>query len=390
MSKQVTDSVIASKIYKKKNSFEEFHVPKGATSLSDQTSRALRILDALDKKKGLKKDPILFEIRNDLEKSGVEETSFSLTPFVADEMNLISDADLPRYLFHRYRYEIFPGEQRLDDYPPYLQLEPSSICNFRCVFCYQTDIEFSARRSGYMGNMKLDLFKTVIDQAEGNVEFLSFASRGEPLVNKDFSKMLEYCVGKFLNLKVNANASLLTEEKCHALLAGGATTVVFSADAADDPLYSQLRVNGNLDQVRQNIENFQRIRETQYSSVPMISRVSGVMVDESQDMGSMKRAWGGMVDQISFVTYNPWENVYQAPHSRVKSHCSDLWRRMFVWYDGVVNPCDTDYKSKLKVGNINDQSLSDIWRSGNYENLRSIHRNRERAQVSPCNRCVVV
>lgn len=390
MSKQVTDSVIASKIYKKKNSFEEFHVPKGATSLLDQTSRALSILDALDKKKGLKKDPILLKIRNDLEKSGVGETSFSLTQFVADEMNLISDADLPRYLFHRYRYEIFPGEQRLDDYPPYLQLEPSSICNFRCVFCYQTDMEFSARRSGYMGNMKLDLFKTVIDQAEGNVEFLSFASRGEPLVNKDFSKMLEYCVGKFLNLKVNTNASLLTEEKCHALLSGGATTVVFSADAADDPLYSQLRVNGNLDQVRQNIENFQRIRETQYSSVPMISRVSGVMVDESQDMASMKRAWGGMVDQISFVTYNPWENVYQAPRSRVKSHCSDLWRRMFVWYDGVVNPCDTDYKSKLKVGNINDQSLSDIWRSGNYENLRSIHRNRERAQVSPCNRCVVV
>ena len=149
-------------------------------------------------------------------------------------------------------------------------------------------------------------------------------------------------------------------------------------------------MNGNLDQVRQNIENFQRIRETQYSSVPMISRVSGVMVDESQDMESMKRAWGGMVDQISFVTYNPWENVYQAPHSLVESHCSDLWRRMFVWYDGVVNPCDTDYKSKLRVGNINDQSLSDIWRSRNYENLRSIHRNRERAEVSPCNRCVVV
>ena len=32
-----------------------------------------------------------------------------------------------------------------------------------------------------MGQMTLDLFKKVIDQAQGNIEFISLASRGEPL-----------------------------------------------------------------------------------------------------------------------------------------------------------------------------------------------------------------
>ena len=41
----------------------------------------------------------------------------------------------------------------------------------------------------------------IIDAAEGNIEFLSLASRGEPLVSKAINEMLRYTEGKFLNLK---------------------------------------------------------------------------------------------------------------------------------------------------------------------------------------------
>ena len=100
----------------------------------------------------------------------------------------------------------FIPNKKLDDYPPYLQIEPSSICNFRCVFCYQTDEGFSEKKSDHMGTMSLEMYKQ-IDQSAGNIEFLSLASRGEPLVCKDFKR---YRVQRreVLNLKVNTNASL--------------------------------------------------------------------------------------------------------------------------------------------------------------------------------------
>ena len=69
----------------------------------------------------------------------------------------------------------------------------------------------SVKKSDHMGTMSLEMYKQIVDQAAGNIEFLSLASRGEPLVCKDFEGMMEYSVGKFLNLKVNTNASLLTE-----------------------------------------------------------------------------------------------------------------------------------------------------------------------------------
>ena len=46
---------------------------------------------------------------------------------------------LARYLCARYRYDFYPKQQILDEYPPCVQIEPTSICNFRCVFCFQTE-----------------------------------------------------------------------------------------------------------------------------------------------------------------------------------------------------------------------------------------------------------
>ena len=187
----------------------------------------------------------------------------------------------------RYKYEIFPQKKILDDYPPLLQIEPSSICNYRCVFCFETDKTFTNKKNGYMGQMKFDLFKKIIDDAEGNINFLTLASRGEPLVCKDIDKMLHYTEGKFLNVKLNTNASLLSEKNAHSILSGGVNTLIFSADAADEELYSKLRVNGKLKTVLKNIELFKKIQNKHYSKKKIITRVSGVKVNSDQK----KKIW---------------------------------------------------------------------------------------------------
>ena len=182
----------------------------------------------------------------------------------------------------------------------------------------------------------------------------------------------------------------MTESYCHMLLCGGAQTIVFSADAAAEPMYSKLRVNGKLNRVLRNIEQFAKIRETEYNSLPIITRLSGVYVNDSQNIKDMKLLWGGLVDQISFVNYNPWEKLYSSPLSKINKPCSDLWRRMFVWYDGTVNPCDTDYKSTLAVGNIHEQSIEKLWHNDKYSSLRDKHKSGKRQKINPCKRCVLV
>ena len=47
-----------------------------------------------------------------------------------------------------------------------------------------------------MGTMNLNLFKKIIDEIEGKVQFVTLASRGEPLVSKQINEMLKYTSGK--------------------------------------------------------------------------------------------------------------------------------------------------------------------------------------------------
>ena len=363
------------KIYSKQNSFLKFRTAnqKNHKKILDLIKVSLNNQNYLNNLSSYQKSIINLVKKDLFEKGSKNKPRFQLSPNVVNEIELLDREDILKYLFHRYRYEIFPLTQNIDNYPPYLQIEPTSFCNYRCVFCFQTNKDFTTKSHGYMGRMKLELFKLIIDQAENNVEFISLASRGEPLVSPVIVKMLEYTKDKFLNLKINTNASVLTEKKCHAILQSGIRTVVFSADAADAELYKKLRVNGKLEKVVSNIKMFKKIREKHYPRAKIITRVSGVKVSDQQKFDEMENFWSDLVNQVAFVDYCEWENVYQMKKNKISTPCSELWRRMYIWWDGKANPCEVDYRSDLSNGNLKDKDLSQLWKSSAYQQLRDKH-----------------
>lgn len=371
-------------------SFDAFSSKGHDDSISRCLKRSLAILNSAETVPESFTDVIAVVHASLTKAQNGHQADFVIGPYEAAEMENLPEDQIIPYLFHRYRYLMYPGQKILDDYPPCIQIELSSFCNFRCPFCYQSDQRFREKSQGHMGVMKLSLFKKIIDQLEGQVEFVTFASRGEPLLAPDFAAMMEYTRGKFLALKINTNASRLTEKYAHAILSSGVSTLVFSADAADKELYSQLRVNGDFDKTLLNITQFQKIRQQHYPDSKIVTRISGVMVDpERQKLNDMEQVWGGLVDQISFVKYSPWEKIYSAPVNYISTPCSDLWRRMFIWFDGRVSPCDNDYKATLAVGITNNATITQLWNCENYSSLRKKHLKLIRGGLEPCRRCVV-
>jgi len=379
--------------YNLSRSLKQLHSKEQGTSAVDiQSDRAVAIIrEAINTKTLVEKYRSTINlVLQSLENSkGKADLGFRLSTYETDETSRLDDTEIVRYLFHRYRYLEYPLKKIVDDYPPCLQIELTSICNFRCKFCYQSDKSFSSGNSGYMGTMSLADFKRIVDMAAGNIDFVTLASRGEPLLAKDFIEMIDYAKGKFLDLKINTNASMLTEARAHAILASGVKTLVFSVDTTDEEFYREYRVNGDLHKTLNNIRLFGEIRRKHYPESSIITRVSGVLIDpKRQNMDSMVSFWGELVDQVSFVEYSPWEKIYQAQPNDIPDACSDLWRRMFIWHDGTASPCDNDYKVKLKIGSVNSKNISELWRSEKYENLRSTHFEEQRCQLEPCVRCV--
>lgn len=303
------------------------------------------------------------------------------------KVSKIDDKDLFRFLIYRYNYSINPKIFKIEDYPPCIQIEPTSICNFRCVMCYQTDKSFSSKSHGMMGHMPIDLFKKIIDEIEGKIEAVTLASRGEPTLNPKINDMIDYCKGKFLGFKINTNASLLNEKMIHSLLSAKFNEIVFSVDAADKETYEKIRINGKFEKVFNNLKLFSEIRKKYYSETDTIVKVSGVKINSDLKVNKLEETLGEFADVVQLVGYTPWESSYDNPINNIQEPCGQLWYRMFVWWDGKVNPCDYDYKSKLSKWNVKDNTISEIWKSQEYYDYRMKHLSKQRVKINPCNRC---
>lgn len=295
------------------------------------------------------------------------------------------------YLVYRYKFFEFPKQRIVSDFPVHLLLEPSSACNLRCVMCFQTDKTFT--KKPYMGMMEFDLYRTIVDQAaEGGARAISLTSRGEPMMNKRFVDMLHYASEKktFIDLKINSNGTWLDEEMCHGILSSDANVLVISIDAHTEQMYKEIRVRGNFDRVVSNVRRLFEIRSRQYPGSGLEIRISGVKIRDDQNENDFRKFWSEMSDNVVYVHMQArWDTYNNNPHPEKNYPCAFLWNRLYIWHDGTCNPCDEDYKSQLRLGNIKEQSLRDIWHSPKMTEFRNRHMSGARKDIMPCDRCGV-
>ena len=81
----------------------------------------------------------------------VKEDDFLPKGFEDNEAKNLNLNDFLKYVAYRYRYNLFPKLKILEKYPPCVQIELTSICNFRCVMCYQIDKTFSNKSMDIWG-----------------------------------------------------------------------------------------------------------------------------------------------------------------------------------------------------------------------------------------------
>ena len=318
-----------------------------------------------------------------------EQNDFSfLSPQEIQFLNTNPRETWAKYLVFRSKFNSNPVNHVVSSFPLYLLIEPVSACNLRCIMCYQIDESFSGNKD-FMGYMDLDLFKKVIDEAHsGGTQAITLASRGEPTLHPKFGEMLEYCSGKFLELKINTNATKLPEDLIKKIIESGVTEVVFSVDSYEKANYEKIRVKGIFEHVVSNIQRFQKIRDTSYPNSKCATRVSGVKVDKDQDPELFKKFWEPYVDHVAMVELRERWDTYNNPLELVGSGpCALLWERMYVWYDGTCNVCDIDYKSLLSPGSLKNKSIKEIWHSDAYTELRENHKRDLREKCFPCDRC---
>ena len=143
-------------------------------------------------------------------------------------------------------------------------------------------------------------------------------------------------------------------------------------------------------EVLNNIIKFKDIRDGEYPDSKCVTRISGVKVNKEQDATKFKEFWEKYVDHVVMVEMqNRWDTYHNPKEIAGSGSCKLLWERMYIWYDGICNPCDIDYKSELQVGSIKENSIKDIWTGEKYQKLRKTHLDGNRNSCYPCDRCPI-
>ena len=346
-----------------------------------------KLLDSLYEESVIQEidQPIYDEIYAMVKESG--QLPFGWTPQEQHYLDRQPQSKWLGYLIYRYKFRLYPERLITAPFPTYVLIEPASVCNLRCPMCFQVDRSFT--RKPYMGLMDLDMYKNVIDQLfEGETGALTMGSRGEPTMHPKLSEMVDYAAGKFYELKLITNATRLTEALSHSILASGTNIIVFSVDAHEKALYEEIRVNGDFDEVYGNIIRFHQIRDKYYSNSPIVTRIAGVKVRAEQDADAFTSFWGKIADEVAMKdAYERWDTYNNNPHPELTKPCRQVWERMYIWFDGTVNPCDADYKSMLTPGNVKLAPIREIWHGSNLERIRSCHSTGKRGSLTPCDRC---
>ena len=264
---------------------EKFYHPSGLRFLENKDLPFISLNKIIELSKDLKLD---IEDKNIVKNFIVslkkKEFPFILTSQEYFHLKRMSEKNWIKYLIYRYKLKIYPKKKIVSKFPVYLLVEPTSVCNLRCVMCFQIDKSFT--KKPYMGFMDFNLFKKIIDEAANNgTSAITLASRGEPLLHPKISEMIKYVSKKesFIDIKLNTNATRLNEKLCHEILKSNINMVVVSIDSHVKKQYEEIRKGGKFDEVLKNIKLLVDTRKKFYKNSKLEIRVSGVKFKEDQN-----------------------------------------------------------------------------------------------------------
>ena len=129
----------------------------------------------------------------------------------------------------------------------YLQIEPTTRCNFKCKFC--------AGRHMKQRDMNLQDFKRIIQSFTG-IRHIELQGEGEPLLNPDFFNMVELARLHHPGVRISCitNGGLFTPGNIDHLLALQLDTLYVSLESPTPRVFERIR-GGDLENVIAGMRN---------------------------------------------------------------------------------------------------------------------------------------
>lgn len=285
-----------------------------------------------------------------------------------------------------------------------MAFEPTTSCNLRCPEC-PSGLRSFTRPTGMLD---IDFFKSKIEEVKSHLIYLTFYFQGEPYLHPQFTDMVRYASEKNIYTATSTNAHYLDEANAKKTIESGLKRLIISIDGTTQETYKSYRIGGLLDKVLEGTRNMVRLKKALNSPTPhLIFQFLVVKPNEHQIEEVKKMAKEIGINEVQLKTAQIYDYENGSPlipenekYSRYKKteegkyklkselphHCWKMWHSNVVTWDGKVVPCCFDKDANHVLGDMNNNSLKDIWKNKKYDEFRkSIHKSR--SQIDICKNC---
>lgn len=163
-----------------------------------------------------------------------------------------------------YQHALHNGWNEQVDYMPIkMDYEVSSLCNFRCKMCLMNNDGFHQNRPK---QMTYDDFKRSLDEQYGLIE-VKLQGIGEPLLNKDFFRMVHDAVRRDIWVRTTTNASLLhVNENYKRMIDEKIGEIQVSIDGATKETFESIRTGSDFNLVVENVRKMNEYAQSKGES----------------------------------------------------------------------------------------------------------------------------
>lgn len=245
-------------------------------------------------------------------------------------------------------------------------IDPSNRCNLQCKFCMNSKIKNKQ-------DMHFDLYKKIIDdlqEFENPVKTIRLYGFGEPLLNKDFPKMVAYAKksNKVLNVDTTTNGTLLRPTLNKKIIDAGIDRINISISSLNDLGYlGSTGTSINFNALVKNIEHLYSIKE----QCTIYIKITGdhlskkgkkkffhifELISDGCDIEFTANCWYDMDIQ----TNDKGIGIYGQPLEDINV-CSYIYYMMTIHTHGECSLCFLDWNKKLLIGDVRHDTIKNIW-----------------------------
>ena len=297
-------------------------------------------------------------------------------------------------------------------------IDVSSLCNYRCSFCFQADIKGMKAVGLKRGFMELEMFKKIVDQISefpDKIKKLKIGNHGEPTMHPKLPEMIKYARESNTAdiIEMFTNGSKLSPELNLRLVDSGLQRINISLEGLTDERYLQVAgVKQNFSEIVSGVKDLYQKKKEARSELIIYVKVADqthALKGDTKEMFYMSKkeqqyfydTFGPHCDEMFIEKIVPQWPETQEDHQNDVSKTGMYGQQIQAWKevcpfifmylhfncDGTVSPCTLDWPRKVVIGDVNKETVKEIWEGKKLRELQIAMLMKKRKCINFCGSC---